>query len=91
MVIDLKALEGRLFTVEELAECTDLHPDSLRRLIREGKLRAVKPLGLRGYRIMGDDAARLLRGLPPLQAPAPVAPAPSRRLAKALEATKPKS
>lgn len=92
MVIDLKALEGRLFTVDELAEVTGLHPDSIRRLIREGTLRAVKPLGLRGYRVRGEDAARYLQGLPPV-APVESKPPrpPSRRLGKALEAAKPKS
>jgi excisionase family DNA binding protein len=62
MVIDLKALEGKAFTTEEAARAIGFHPDSVRRLCREGKLHAVKPPGHKEYIVFGDDLIRYLKG-----------------------------
>lgn len=64
MAVDLKALEGRAFRVDELAQVLELHPDSIRRVIREGRLRAIRPPGTKSYIVLGEDALRFLRGLP---------------------------
>jgi excisionase family DNA binding protein len=65
MAIDLKALEGKAFTTEEAARAIGFHPDSVRRLCREGKLHAVKPPGHKEYIVFGDDLIRYLKGEPP--------------------------
>lgn len=50
-------------TVEELAAAIKYHPESVRRAIRQNRIRAL-PFGA-GYRIPPDEVARILsQGLP---------------------------
>ena len=66
MALDLKAMEGMAYTVEDMAEILRLHPDSVRRLIRDNRLRAVHPPGSRSYIILGEDVVRYIRGEAPI-------------------------
>ena len=66
MPVDFKDLENKSFLVEEIAERMELTPAAIRRYVREGKLRAVRPPGVRAFRILGEDAIRFLKGLPAL-------------------------
>ncbi len=66
MALDLKAMEGMAYTVEDMAEILRLHPDSVRRLIRDDRLRAVHPPGSRSYIILGEDVVRYIRGEAPI-------------------------
>jgi len=66
MALDLKAMEGMAYTAEDVAQLLHLHPDTIRRLIRDRRLRAVRPPGSRIYIILGEDLARYFRGEPPL-------------------------
>jgi len=58
-----------VYTVEDLAEVLGRHPDSIRRIIREGHLRAVRARGRKAYTLLGEDVVRYLKGLPPLENP----------------------
>jgi excisionase family DNA binding protein len=52
-----------LLTVEQVAQCIDWHPESVRRAIRQGRLHAVK-LG-RGWRISEETMENVrLHGIP---------------------------
>lgn len=44
-------MEEKFFTVEEIGEMLKMHPKTIQRYIREGKLRAVKSV-YRGFRGM---------------------------------------
>ena len=54
------ALEGHsLYTTDELARQIQYHQETIRRLIREGKIHAI-PFG-RTYRISAEEVARILK------------------------------
>lgn len=65
MVIDLKELEGKVFSPEEAAALAGMNPDTMRRLCRSGKIKAAKPPGCKTYCILGADLIRHLEGKPP--------------------------
>jgi len=65
MPVDFGDLENKSFTVEEIAPILGMDSQGIRRLIRLGKLRAVRPDGARAFRVLGEDAIRYLKGLPP--------------------------
>ncbi len=65
MVIDLKELEGKVFNPEEAAARAGINPDTMRRLCRTGKIKAVKPPGSKAYFILGADLIRYIEGKPP--------------------------
>ncbi len=69
MPFDLETMRDKVYTVEETAELLQRHPDSIRRNIRKGNLRAVRARGRKGYAILGEDIIRFLQGLPPLESP----------------------
>ena len=57
--------DERLLTVKEVAERLRANPQTVRRWLREGKLRGVMPGGEKlGYRIPVSEVARLLSGEP---------------------------
>ncbi len=60
-----------LLTVEEVAEMARVHPETVRRWIKNKRLPAARPTGKpqSPYRIHSTDVARLLGGLPKAQAP----------------------
>lgn len=62
MVVDRKELKGKFFRLEELAEMSGFHVDSLRRLVRNGNLRAVKPPHSRAYVVAGEAFLEYLQG-----------------------------
>lgn len=62
MVLDRATLEGKIFRADELAQALGMHPDSIRRAIRNGSLRATRPPGGRVYFITGEDALAYLTG-----------------------------
>jgi excisionase family DNA binding protein len=66
MPVELQTLVGKSYTVKEAAAVLELTPDSVRRLVREGRLRAVRMPGTRKYRFLGADLARYLKGEPPI-------------------------
>ena len=58
--------EGPLFFgVEQAAEALEINTQSLRRLVRSGKLRAVRMIGARRYLIYRHDLLRFADSLPP--------------------------
>jgi excisionase family DNA binding protein len=53
--------EARLLTVREVADRIRSSPESVRRWIRAGKLRAIRPGGTRlGFRVSEEDLNRFL-------------------------------
>jgi excisionase family DNA binding protein len=59
----LAPITAHLRTPEELADLIHYHPESVRRLIREGRIKA-KQFG-RTWRILPEEVARILEeGLP---------------------------
>jgi excisionase family DNA binding protein len=55
--------DDELLTVEEAADKLKAHRQTVRRWLREGKLKGVMPGGTKlGYRIPQSEIARLLRG-----------------------------
>ena len=67
MPIDLESMAGKAYTVEELAATMGVHPDTIRRAIRQKRLRAVRPPGSGAYMVLGRDAIRYIEGKPPAQ------------------------
>jgi excisionase family DNA binding protein len=65
MVIDLKKLKGKMFSTEEVAGITGMHQESVRRAIRENRLKASQPPGSRTYFIAGEDLIHYLKGRMP--------------------------
>ena len=65
MPIDREALWGKIFKPKELAEVLGVTQDSIRRVIREGKLKAVCAFGGSRLFIHGEDVIRYLEGLGP--------------------------
>lgn len=65
MAIDLKALEGKAFNPDEVAKLTGMNCDTIRRLCREGRIKAAKPRGSKCYIILGEDFIRYLKGESP--------------------------
>lgn len=53
------------YTVEQVAELFGCHPETIRRWIRSGKIRALRPClpGTPGYVIPSAEVARLRRGV----------------------------
>jgi excisionase family DNA binding protein len=61
MSLQERVMQGRFLTVAQVAERLQTTPDTIRRWIREGKLKAVMPGGAKlGYRIAEADVERLL-------------------------------
>jgi excisionase family DNA binding protein len=55
--------DERLLTVKEVAERLRANPQTIRRWLREGKLKGVMPGGEKlGYRIPAAEVTRLLSG-----------------------------
>ena len=58
-------LDSQILTVDEAAEKLKLSPAGVRRLIREGAIRAAKiGAGQPGYRILASELERFVRGEP---------------------------
>jgi excisionase family DNA binding protein len=60
------AMEDRLLTVREVAETLRVHPETVRRWLRQGKVKGIMLGGDRGgYRISTSEVARVrAEGLP---------------------------
>ncbi len=55
--------DDRLLTVKEVAERLRANPQTVRRWLREGRLKGVMPGGEKlGYRIPASEVTRLLKG-----------------------------
>lgn len=67
MVIDLGKLKGKMFSTEEVAGIAGMHPESVRRAIRQGRLKGSQPPGSRTYFIAGEDLIRYIKGKMPLE------------------------
>lgn len=67
MPVDIAELMGKVYTAKEAGDVLGLTPDSIRRLVREGHLRAVNVPGQRKYRFKGEDIARYVQGEPPVR------------------------
>jgi excisionase family DNA binding protein len=65
MVLNLDEVKKSVYRVEELAALLDRDVESVRRHIRQGRLKAYKQPGGRVYTIFGEDVIRFLKGLPP--------------------------
>lgn len=61
-MINLESLKGQILTLTEAAELLKLKPDSLRRRIRLGHIKAFTPPGSNAQMIKGDDLAAYLMG-----------------------------
>jgi excisionase family DNA binding protein len=60
--------EQRLLTVREVAERLRAAPETVRRWLRQGKLRGFRPGGTKlGYRIPESELHRFLQVQPPFQ------------------------
>lgn len=55
-------MEEKFYTVEQVSEMLNMHPKTIQRYIREGKLRAVK-FG-KGWRVSGHDLSVFTEGAP---------------------------
>lgn len=65
----------RMWTVREVAERVRVDPVTVRRWIKAGRLKAVRPGGTKaGWRIPAEELGRLLRGEAPLVGPPPSPP-----------------
>ncbi len=64
-------MQETYFTVEQIAGLLQMHPKTVQRYIREGKLRAVK-VG-KGWRVSGHDLSVFTESVPPAAEHAPVA------------------
>lgn len=57
-------MEYKYYTPDEIAELLQMHPKTIRRYIREGKLKATK-IG-KGWRVSGHDLTVFTEGMPQL-------------------------
>jgi excisionase family DNA binding protein len=58
----LYLLDGQdILTVEQVADYLQVHPETVRRWIREGRLRGMNPSGKSGWRIRRDELQRFIR------------------------------
>ena len=64
-------MQEKYFTVEQIAGLLQMHPKTVQRYIREGKLRAVK-VG-KGWRVSGHDLSVFTESVPPKAEHAPTA------------------
>jgi excisionase family DNA binding protein len=64
-------VQDQYYTVEQIAGLLQMHPKTVQRYIREGKLRAVK-VG-KGWRVGGHDLSVFTESVPPAGARAPSA------------------
>jgi excisionase family DNA binding protein len=64
-------MQEKYFTVEQISALLQMHPKTVQRYIREGKLRAVK-VG-KGWRVSGHDLSVFTESIPAEGAPVPVA------------------
>lgn len=64
-------MQETYYTVEQISSLLQMHPKTVQRYIREGKLRAVK-VG-KAWRVSGHDLSVFTETIPPEGAPAPVA------------------
>lgn len=56
-------MEERMYTVKEAAERLKANPETIRRWLRDGRLKGVMPGGQKlGYRIPASEVERVLRG-----------------------------
>ena len=55
-------MEQKYYTPDEIAELLQMHPKTIRRYIREGKLKATK-IG-KGWRVSGHDLTVFAEGMP---------------------------
>jgi len=62
MVLDLDALPGKAYNVDEVAEMLGVKADAIRRKIREGLLPARRIPGTKGYMVLGDDLHGYIMG-----------------------------
>lgn len=63
-------MTDQFFTVEQIAKMLNIHPKTIQRYIREGKLHATK-LG-RSWRVTGHDLSRFTEASPPPPHPDPI-------------------
>jgi len=63
-------MQETYFTVEQIAELLQMHPKTVQRYIREGRLRAVK-VG-KAWRVSGHDLSVFTESVPPAPEHAPV-------------------
>ncbi len=64
-------MQETYYTVEQISELLQMHPKTVQRYIREGKLRAVK-VG-KAWRVGGHDLSLFTETVPPEGEPGPVA------------------
>jgi excisionase family DNA binding protein len=58
---EVPVTSGRMLTVEQAAERLQAHPQTVRKWLRDGKLKGVMPGGTKlGYRIPETEVERLL-------------------------------
>ncbi|NLI21034.1 MAG: helix-turn-helix domain-containing protein [Clostridiales bacterium] len=69
---------GSFYTVDQIAELLLIHPKTIQRYIREGKLHATK-IGKR-WRVSGHDLSRFTEDAPGLEGEKPPAAAPRERV-----------
>ena len=63
-------MQESFYTVEQISELLQMHPKTVQRYIREGKLRAVK-VG-KGWRVSGHDLSVFTESVPPQGGEQPV-------------------
>ena len=56
--------EGRLYTVQDVADLLLVDVDNVRRWLETGMLRSCSPSGRRTLRVSGPDLADFIRGTP---------------------------
>jgi excisionase family DNA binding protein len=66
MPVNVAELRGKVYTSREVAAVLSITSDSVRRLVREGRLRAIRLPGQRRFRFLGEDICRYLTGQPPV-------------------------
>ncbi len=68
MLWHYRGMDGELLTVDQAAERLQMHPDTVRRLLRDGQLPGVK-IGARQWRVPADALRQYIEGQ--LQQPKP--------------------
>lgn len=62
----IEPTETKLYTTDEFANLIGFHPESVRKIIRQGRIKA-KRFG-RSYRILGSEVDRILKdGIPTME------------------------